>query len=183
MTDPSHSETAGQRTCRGCGARFDRTPWALDRDLRAAPECWHAYGEAAMFASAHPALTGPVRQLTVDTYGAQHAGEPTPPIQTAYGLAGLYLALERGLAGDAVRAVHGRMGKPQDWWPAFGPAAGGRPDWLTVADVLAAGSVAESPQGHVDAVQRWAASVWRAWEPRHADVAALVARLFPGELD
>jgi Family of unknown function (DUF5946) len=165
------------RACRGCAARFPRTPWALDQDLRASPECWRAYGEAAMFAAGHQTVTGQVLQLTVDTYGAQHAGEPTPVIRVAYGLAGLYLALERGRDGLAVRAAHQRMGKPQDWWPTFDAVP---PGPVTVADVLTAGARADSPTGHVDAVRRWADAVWQAWAPRHADVAAFVERALPG---
>jgi len=168
----------GRRVCRGCGAGFERTAWALDQDLRASPECWRANGEAAGFAAEHQAVTGAVVQLHVDTYGAQHAGDPTPAIRVAYALAGLHLALERGVDGPGVRAAHQRMGRPQPWWPVLEPPAAPAP--VTVLDVLAAGAGAGSPGGHVAAVRRWAASVWASWEPRHADVAALVERLFPG---
>jgi hypothetical protein len=167
----------GYRVCRGCGARFERTPWALDQDLRAAPECWRAAGEVAAFAALHAEVTGPVAQLAVDSYGAQHAGAPTSVIRVAYALAGLHLALDRGLDGPAVRSIHQRMGCPQPWWPAFEPPQA--PAGTTVRDVLEAGAGSGSPQGHVEAVRRWAGSVWRSWEPRQADVADLVDRTFP----
>jgi hypothetical protein len=166
------------RTCRGCGARFERTPWALDIDLRASPECWHACGELSGFAAEHLAELGGLHQLTVDAYGVQHVGEPTPPIRVAYGLVGLYLALECGIDGPGVRDVHGRMGKPRAGWPAFDEAPG--VVGVTVADVLREGRDAGSVAGHAAAVQRWARAVWTAWSPRHQDVEQLTEQLFPG---
>jgi len=172
----------GHRVCRGCGARFARTPWALDQDLRAAPECWRTWGELSGFALDHREVTDAVSQLAVDAYGAQHAGAPTPAIRVAYSLAGLHLALDRGVDGLSVRRAHQDLGRPQDWWPVFEPPA--TPAALTVLDVLAAGAGAAagagSAQGHVDAVRGWAAAVWESWAPRHADVALLVDRVLPG---
>jgi hypothetical protein len=167
-----------QRICPGCRVRLDRRPWALDRDLRASPECWHANGLVSMFATEHPSLAT-LHQLTVDVYGAQHAGPPSPVIRVAYALVGLHLALQCRVDGPAVRGVHQRMGKPQPWWPTFEPPAD--PGAVTVVDVLRAGADAGSVEGHAAAVQRWAASVWQAWSARHDDVTALTARLFPGE--
>ncbi len=84
--------------------------------------------------------------MTVDAYGAQHAGEPTGRIYVAYSLVGLYLALERGWSGIQARDFHGRMGRPAHDWPAFvrPPTTGD----VTVADVVAAGARAGSPDGH-----------------------------------
>jgi hypothetical protein len=165
-----------QRICQGCGAAFGRTTWALDRDLRASPECWHAYGELAMFAVEHPQLAA-LNQLTVDAYNAQHAGSPTPPISVAYGLVGLQLALERGLDGETVQGIHSRMGKPQDWWPSFPPPA--ERAVLTIADVRRAGLETGSARRHEDAVRAWAESVWGSWSERQDDVRALAERLSP----
>jgi hypothetical protein len=167
-----------QRICPGCRVSLDRRPWALDRDLRASPECWHANGLVSMFETEHPSLMVH-HQLTVDTYGAQHAGSPTPVIRVAYALVGLYLAVCCGLDGAAVRGVHQRMGKPQPWWPAFEPPA--EPGALTVIDLLRAGAQADSVEGHTLRLQQWAESVWHAWSTRHDDVSALTERLFPGE--
>jgi hypothetical protein len=166
------------RVCRGCGARFERTPWALDEDLRASPECRRACGEVAAFAYEHPAELGGLHQLVVDAYGVQHAGEPTRPIRVVYGLVGLYLALECGVDGPGVRDVHSAMGRPAADWPSFDeprPTGG-----ITVADVLHAGRDAGSVQGHANAVRRWAGEVWAAWSDRREDVVALTERLFPG---
>jgi hypothetical protein len=167
-----------QRICPGCRVALGRRPWALDRDLRASPECWHAYGLVAMFATEHPSLAA-LHQLTVDTYGGQHAGAPTPVIQVTYSLVGLHLALRCGLDGIAVRGVHQRMGKPRPWWPGFDPPADAGA--LTVVDVLHAGAEAHSVDGHATQLRRWAESVWQAWSARHDDVTRLTDRLFPGE--
>jgi hypothetical protein len=176
-----------QRICPGCRVSLDQMPWALDRDLRASPECWHVYGQVAMFEHEHAERLVPLHQLGVDAYGAQHAGAPTPVIQVAYSLVGLHLALDRGLDGLAVRAVHQRMGKPRPDWPTFDPPAD--PGDVTVLDVLQAGAgagagveaEAGSVDGHAAQLRRWAESVWAAWSDRHADVAALTGRIFPGE--
>ena len=168
-----------QRICPGCRASFDRMPWALDRDLQASPECWHAYGQVSMFGTEHAEQLMPLYQLAVDAYGAQHAGPPTPEIYVTFSLVGLYLALECGLDGPAVRAAHQRMGKPQPGWPTFGPPAA--PGAVTVADVLRAGVVADSVAGHTAQLLLWAESVWQTWSGRHAEVVALTGRIFPGE--
>jgi len=175
---PVSAPDVPMRACQGCGALLARTTWALDRDLHASPECWHAYGQVTTFATQYPELVA-LHQVTLDTYGAQHPGSPTAPIFVAYSLAGLYLALDVKLDPPAVRTVHQRMGKPQPWWPDFStpPARSA----LTIADVLREGAGAGSVTGHAAAVQRWSGDVWRSWAPRHDDVAGLLDRLFPGE--
>jgi hypothetical protein len=168
-----------QRICPGCGVSFDRTPWALDRDLRASPECWHAAGMVAAFTRDHPGLAV-LDQLVRDTYAAQHAGDPTPPIEVTSSLIGLHLALDRGLDGPGVSAIQRRIGQPQPWWPSF--PAPGRPAPVTIVDVLREGADAGSVQGHVAALERWAQAVWQLWTPHHPDVRGLTERLFPGGL-
>jgi hypothetical protein len=64
-------------------------------------------------------------------------------------------------------------------WPSFGPPP--RPGEVTVADVLREGQDAGLTDGHARAVRRWAEAVWASWADRHADVARLTERLFPGE--
>jgi len=166
-----------QRICRGCGAGLDRTLWALDRDLRASPECWHSYGQLTVFAGRHPELAA-LRQLTADTYGAQHAGAPTPPIDVARALVGLHLALERGLDDVAVGAAQQRMAGPAPWWPPFPPPEAAA---VTVVEVLREGADVGSVAGHSTAVGHWAEAVWRSWAEQHEQVRALTDRLFAGE--
>lgn len=166
--------------CPGCGLTAEVGGIPLDRPMNASPECWATNAELVGFELAHPTLVGRCHQLTVDAYGAQHAGEPTGRIRVAYSLVGLHLALDRGWSGDRVRAFHQGMGRPDVWWPPFSrPVAGGEPlGTVTVADVVRAGAAAESVDGHADAIERWAADVWRAWAPQHGDVTALTDRLF-----
>ena len=44
---------------------------------------------------------GGLHQLTVDAYGAQHAGPRVPAIGVAFGLIGLHLALDQGWTAPA----------------------------------------------------------------------------------
>ena len=161
--------------CPGCGLTAPPSGWTLDRPLNASPECWQVHGEVVGFEVEHLAALGRFHQLTVDAYGAQHAGGPTKPIYVAYSVVGLHLALERGLTGVQVRTAHQRMGRPAPSWPAFPrPAQTGR---LTVADLAGSGARRRSVEGHAELVTRWAGEVWQAWSASHADAAALAAQL------
>ena len=119
------------------------------------------HAEVLGFEFQHPVMLR-YHQLTVDAYGAQHAGEATPRIRVAYSLAGLWLALEHGFSGEDVRAVHRRMGHPTCRWPSFSQPNADR-DWMTIVDVAAAGVRQHSDSGHAHATQRWAEDVWTAW--------------------
>jgi hypothetical protein len=135
------------------------------------PACWAVRLEVAAFGLEHPTLLGE-HQLLVDAYGAQHAQPGS--IRLPYSLVGLHLALEAGWAGLAVRALHGRMGKPRPDWPAFlRPALVGM---TTVLGVAEAGARAGSEAGHRAALHTWAAEVWSAYAGQHPAVRALAAR-------
>jgi hypothetical protein len=143
--------------------------------MNASPECMQLLGEVSGYALGHPWLVGRCHQMTVDAYGAQHAGPPTKPIRVAYSLVGLHLALEAGLSGTEVRDAHGRMGKPAADWPAFDRPAG--LPTVTILDVAQAGAQVDSPEGHAEAVHRWAEAVWEWWAPAHDDVRWLTRHL------
>jgi Family of unknown function (DUF5946) len=161
--------------CPGCGLVAAPGGIPLDRPLNASPGCWDSHAELGGFELTHPALIASCHQLTVDAYGAQHAGPPTGAIRVAYSLVGLLLALDRGWSGTEVREFHQRMGRPDPSWPPFPrPASTGS---LTVADVVAAGARADSREGHVELVERWARSVWDAWATEHVAVAQLTDRI------
>lgn len=151
------------------------TGLSSDPKLFASAECLLVQGEVAGFELAHQTLLGTYHQLTVDAYGAQHCGSDGRGIRIAYSLVGLHLALDRGWSGLAVRRAHQEMGRPQPSWPAFARSAD--VGALTVLDVAEAGARAGSVPGHAGEVQRWAAAVWAAWAPRHAEVAALSDRV------
>ncbi len=98
-----------------------------------------------------------IHQHAVDAYAAQHAGGSTRNITVAFGLIGLYLALERGFTGKQVQAAHMRIANRRKVWPRLEPPsvqAG-----LTVLDVLTAVTDAER-----DAmIRKWMTAVWDSW--------------------
>jgi hypothetical protein len=147
--------------CPGCGLALPEPLAGEPARLRATPACESVLHELLGFEFQHPVMLR-YHQLTVDTYGAQHAGAPAPEIRVAYSLAGLWLSLEHGFTAEEVRAVHRRMGHPKPSWPVFVPPA--LPQrWLTVLDVAEAGVRQHSDGGHARAVSQWAESVWGAW--------------------
>jgi hypothetical protein len=131
------------------------------------------YGEVAGFESQHVAELGRWHQLLVDTYAAQHAGERTPRIGTAFALIGLRLALVDGWDGLSVRDAHQDLARRYGSWPAFTPPE--RRGDLTVLDL----ALASTPAEHVERLRAWAASVWEAWADAHAAVAALIGERLP----
>jgi hypothetical protein len=135
------------------------------------------YGEVTGFGLMHQARLGRFHQLAVDAYGAQHPGVDGRAIRVAYSLVGLYLALERGWDGVGVRGAHQAMGRPAESWPDFqAPPSRGA---VTVLDVAKRGARIGSVEGHVDAMNLWARSVWEAWTQHHPQVADLAARTVP----
>ena len=173
--DGAADGVVGETVCPGCGLRSTEPGIELDRPLNASAACWGLHAETVGFELLHAARLGRLHQLTVDAYGAAHAGPPTGARYVTYSLVGLCLALERGATGDEVRAFHSRMGPPVPTWPSFDPPK--RRSRLTVADVAAAGASAGSTEGHEELVRRWAADVWASWSDRHAEVRALTDRL------
>jgi hypothetical protein len=159
--------------CPGCGLLLPVSDWPIGRRVNASAACWRLYTTVAEHESAHIPQLGRFHQLTVDAYGAQHAGSPTPPIGTAFGLLGLHLALDHGWSGTAVRAAHGWLAQRHRSWPTFEPPSNrGK---LTVRGV----AEAETPEAHAERVQAWAASVWSAWADQHHAVAAWTDAVLP----
>ncbi len=162
-------------TCPGCRLELPSIGLPVDRTSNASHECIQVNAEVAGFELDNLVQLGRLHQLTVDAYGAQHAGGQGSGIRVAYSLVGLQLALERGFTGVQVRDLHRRMGKPGPDWPRFdAPPDPGR---LTVLEVAIAGHRASSIEGHADAVERWAHSVWATWAVRHEDVNGLTDRV------
>ncbi|HEY5627907.1 MAG TPA: DUF5946 family protein, partial [Candidatus Limnocylindrales bacterium] len=149
MTGPISANGA----CPGCGLRppaWWRGAVELDRPLRASPACWGLHAEAVGFELQHLAALGRFHQLTVDAYGAQHAGPPTGQRYVAYSVVGLALAIEHGWSGTQVRDLHARMGPVQPSWPLLPPPPESAS--ISIADVVAAGAWATSPDGHAHTV-------------------------------
>jgi hypothetical protein len=102
-----------------------------------------------------------IHQHAVDMYAAQHAGGPTRTITVAFGLIGLFLALEKGYTGKQVQLAHMRIAKARKDWPRLGPPD--QPAFLTAMDVFQAGTDAEK-----DAmIRKWMTLVWKSWADRH----------------
>ncbi len=137
-----------------------------------------------------------IHQHVVDAYAAQQADEHSKPIGVALALIGLYLHLEKGYTGRQVQLAHMQLAKKRKQWPRFplphpavphpSPKSGERVGHtsepkakvsqatrgdVTVADVMAAPAGPERDR----AIERWCASVWKAWSASHDEVARLVA--------
>ena len=147
--------------CPGCGLTLPVSDWPIDRRTNASPACWQLYLSVVGHELDHLPQLGGLHQLTLDAYGAQHAGDQVPPIGTAFSLIGLHLALDEGWSGNAVRAAHQHLAANSSTWPRFvRPATRGA---LTIAHV--AGS--PTPKDHAQRVRALAASVWEAWSMEH----------------
>jgi hypothetical protein len=94
-----------------------------------------------------------IHQHAVDSYAAQHRGGTTRNISIAFGIIGLYLALEKEYTGRQVQLAHMQIARIQKDWPRLKPPV--KPAVITVIDVLRTGIDAEK-----DAmICRWMAAV------------------------
>jgi len=169
------SKTVPMGRCPGCGVELPGSAEPWDPRSLASEACHALYGEVAGFESQHIVELGRWHQLLVDTYAAQHAGERTPLIGTAFALIGLHLALEVGWDGLAVRDAHRDLARRYRDWPVFVAPGVGRRGALTVLDL----ALASTPEEHLERLRAWAASVWAVWADSHAAVEALIAERLP----
>jgi hypothetical protein len=104
----------------------------------------------------------------VDTYGAQHVTNQASPIIGSFALIGLYLHHQMGYTGKRIKQTHLQLARLKRSWPQFeAPAV----EWpLLMLHPL------EAPAGpeRDAAILEWSASVWKAWEPQHAEIETLV---------
>jgi Family of unknown function (DUF5946) len=154
-------------TCPGCGLQLPAIDWCTDGRLQNSPECWQVYTELVGRTMSTATPAGAVHQLSIDAYGAQHAGAAVAPISTVFSLIGLHLALDRGATGLEVRDAHQRLAALRLSWPRLPRPA--RTGDVTVFDV----ALADDPADQVRRTRRWAASVWAAWAPWHDTVRRL----------
>ena len=92
-----------------------------------------------------------------------------PPIGAIFGLAGLYLYVEKGFTGRQVQNAHRVMGRVKRSWPSIvWPIRRGD---MTAADVL------EMPPGQArdEAVDEWCRQVWTAFSENRGMVIALLS--------
>lgn len=145
--------------CPGCKLHLAYQQLAPSERYNASGECLELFNQlsARTFAFQHPDFH---HQLSVDAYGAQHAGGVSRNITTAYALIGLYLALEKNYTGRQVQHIHSIIPR-QSWEKLTPPDPAGA---LTVADVLKA-TTEEELYG---AMKKWGQSVWDSWQAQHA---------------
>ena len=147
-------------TCPGCLAELPDRHLNAPARFHASGECWQAFSDLQCYSVAKQD-PGFIHQHVVDTYAAQHAGGTTRNITVAFGLIGLYLALEKGYSGKQVQQAHMKIAKIRKEWPRLEPPA--EPADLTVMDVLQAVTDAEKDE----MIRRWMAAVWKSWADRH----------------
>jgi hypothetical protein len=146
--------------CSGCSVCLKAKGLVLPSRFNASSACWSVYGELSEYNYAR-ALPTFLHQLAVDAYGAQHAGELSRPITTAFAIIGMYLVHVKGFDGRQVQATHSHIGKRQHEWPNFLRPASVRA--VTVQDVMSA-----EPGVKRDAhIREWSGSVWTAWQSQH----------------
>jgi hypothetical protein len=156
--------------CPGCGLCLPDGHCDLPGRFNASGECWQLFSDLSCYtvAKQDPAF---IHQHAVDAYEAQHAGGKTRNITVAFGLIGLFLALEKGYSGRQVQLAHMKIAKIQKSWPSFDPP--GKPAEITVWDVLQTGTDPEK-----DAmIRQWMAAVWEGWADRQDWVRATTDEL------
>lgn len=154
--------------CPGCGLRLLGRKGGYDPQFNASCACRKLYFQLSVFTlQEHDSYF--IHQLAVDAYTAQHSGENTKPIGTAFALIGLYLVFEKGYSGKEVQAVHILLGKRSKVWPHFlRPAE--KADF-TVKDVVNCPDNLKNKM-----IKKWAESVWSIWKADYKMVEKLVAR-------
>ena len=96
--------------CPGCHLKLPDCHLDPPDRTNASGECLQAYSDLMCYtvAKQDPEF---IHQHVVDTYAVQHAGGPTRNITVAFGLIGLYFALEKGYTGEQVQQAHMRIAK------------------------------------------------------------------------
>jgi Family of unknown function (DUF5946) len=145
-------------SCGLCLPAGDRNP--PDR-CNASGECLQAYSDLICYTVAKQDREF-IHQHVVDAYAAQHAGGTTRNITVAFGLIGLYLALENGFTGKQVQQAHIRIARIRKDWIRLEPHK--KPAALTVMDVLMA---TDGPEKDA-MIRQWMTAVWESWADRQA---------------
>ena len=155
--------------CLWCGALVPDEAGPTHAYMESAPGCWAAFGQVLAREVGDFAAYREMNRLIVDAYAAQHPGIPGPQTRQSVcvHLVSLCLMLERNTGAPfATRAMDTliRAHKHRFPWLAPPPHLGD----VTVLDVLGAGTPAE----YQSQARRWAAAVWHAWTPHHAQIRA-----------
>jgi len=145
--------------CPGCRLVLPDGELDFPDRFNASGECWQLFSDLSCYTVAKQDEEF-IHQYVVDTYEAQHAGGKTRNITVAFGLIGLYLALEKGYTGKQVQRAHMQIVRVRKDWPRLEPPA--RPASLTIMDVLKAPDGPEKD----GMILRWMAAVWESWADR-----------------
>jgi len=155
---------AALEACPGCGALLPVSPAPSHRYIGASGACWDIYTSLHL-GGEPPMQPGPLLELMVDAYAAQHPGVPGPQaIQSvAVHLLALHGVLEKGLPPAQALWVRQRAlrGARHDRFVWLDP-----PDFSGGPNVAAIAN-APDPASRTALAERWIHSVWSAWAAQH----------------
>lgn len=152
--------------CPGCGIELPSIDGPVHRYIESSAACWACYGEVlareysdSQYRRAH--------RLTVDAYAVQHPGRPGPRSTQSVcaRLISLFAVVEKNLSHEEATLLIGRIVNRNHFFWLEPPEQAGS---VTVESVYAA----SNPEEHLKAVERWARSVWDAWEEHHLTIKA-----------
>lgn len=124
-----------------------------------------AYEEVYVYTMGRP---GFILQHVADAFTLETATPDTKPIALVFGLAGLYLHLERQFSGRQVQEMHMKMARFKRAWPnILLPEDRGS---VSVLDVLAA----PPGPGRDSAIDDWCRSVWSAFAGNRRAIVSLM---------
>ena len=147
--------------CPCCGLHLPAGNGYLPNHCDASPECLQVYSDLLCYTVAKQDEEF-IHQHAVDAYAAQHAGGTTRNITVAFGLIGLYLALEKGYTGKQVQRAHMQIAKRRKVWPRLEPPR--QRAGVTVMDVLKV----QDGMAKDAMIRQWMAAVWESWADRQA---------------
>jgi hypothetical protein len=122
-----------------------------------------AYCELYVYSMGRP---GFILQHVADAFAVQTATAASKPIGVFFGLAGLYLRVERTFSGREVQKAHQALARTKREWPriVLPPDRGA----ICVLDVLATPAGAERDLR----IDDWCRSVWLAFAANHRTIEA-----------
>jgi hypothetical protein len=171
-TQPSTAASKNELVvCPGCSVQLPNRNLETTHRYNATQECWLLFGELSAYHYSRNDSTF-IHQLAVDAYGAQHTGEQTPNITTAFALIGLYLSIEKLYTGIQVQQTHMILAQKKIVWPRL--EVPNRLEAMTVQDVLQVSTDQRDIQ-----LCEWAKSIWAAWDKEKDWVSGIVENLLP----
>jgi hypothetical protein len=146
--------------CPGCHVELPDLSLDPPERFSASGECWQLFSDLSCYTVSKQDAAF-IHQHAVDAYEAQHAGGKTRNITVAFGLIGLYLALEKGFTGRQVQIAHMQIARVRKDWPHLDPPD--RPGPITVLDVFQE----KTDEGRDRMIGDWMAAVWETWSDHH----------------